>query len=46
MENNDMLHHLHNMIIEGERDMHDNFWYISNGDHVQPKHDANKSAIS
>jgi hypothetical protein len=26
--------------------MHDNFWYISNGDHVQPKHDANKSAIS
>jgi hypothetical protein len=32
---------LHNMIIEDERDMPENFRYISNGDPVEPEHDAN-----
>jgi hypothetical protein len=32
---------LHNMIIEDERDMPENFRYISNGDPIEPEHDAN-----
>jgi hypothetical protein len=42
MANNDMLHHLtHNMIIQDKRDMLENFPYIPNEDHVEPKRDAN-----
>ena len=33
---------LHNMIIEDERGMPENFRYISNGDQVEPAHDANR----
>jgi hypothetical protein len=29
------------MIIEDEKGMPENFQYISNGNHVQPEHDAN-----
>jgi hypothetical protein len=42
MANNDMLDHLrHNMIIQDKRDMLENFPYIRNEDHVEPKRDAN-----
>jgi hypothetical protein len=33
---------LHNMIIEDERGMPENFRYISNGDLVEPAHDPNR----
>jgi hypothetical protein len=30
------------MIIEDERGMPENFWYISSGDLVEPTHDGNR----
>jgi hypothetical protein len=32
---------LHNMITEDDHDMAENFRYISNGDPIEPEHDAN-----
>nr|BAJ95767.1 predicted protein [Hordeum vulgare subsp. vulgare] len=42
MANHDMLHHLDNMIVEDERGMPENFWYISNGEPIDSKHNANR----